>query len=148
MRRACQQPSLARSMDYENAHNTNQAMKSKIFVLLLPLAALPAVVAAGSRGPSIQMAPPAAGLPALPAVVKQETPAEHDGRLKWFREARFGIFIHWGVYAVPARGEWSCKARAASSFPVPVSPVTSTVISVQATFASTPKRRLIGRLEP
>ncbi len=27
-------------------------------------------------------------------------------RTKWFREARFGMFIHWGVYAVPA-GEWN-----------------------------------------
>ena len=24
----------------------------------------------------------------------------------WFNQARFGMFIHWGVYAVPARGEW------------------------------------------
>ncbi len=28
------------------------------------------------------------------------------GRLGWFREARFGMFIHWGLYAIPARGEW------------------------------------------
>ena len=34
-----------------------------------------------------------------------ETPAEKDQRMAWFREARFGMFIHWGVYAVPA-GEW------------------------------------------
>jgi alpha-L-fucosidase len=27
-------------------------------------------------------------------------------RTQWFREARFGMFIHWGVYAVPA-GEWN-----------------------------------------
>jgi len=27
-------------------------------------------------------------------------------RMQWWREARFGMFIHWGVYAVPARGEW------------------------------------------
>jgi len=27
-------------------------------------------------------------------------------RLRWFDEARFGMFIHWGVYAVPGRGEW------------------------------------------
>ena len=27
-------------------------------------------------------------------------------RLQWFREARFGMFIHWGLYAIPARGEW------------------------------------------
>lgn len=24
----------------------------------------------------------------------------------WFREARFGMFIHWGIYAIPAEGEW------------------------------------------
>lgn len=33
------------------------------------------------------------------------TEAERDRRLKWWREARFGMFIHWGLYAVPA-GEW------------------------------------------
>jgi alpha-L-fucosidase len=25
---------------------------------------------------------------------------------KWFQDAKFGMFIHWGVYSVPARGEW------------------------------------------
>jgi alpha-L-fucosidase len=28
-----------------------------------------------------------------------------DGRMEWWREARFGMFIHWGVYALPA-GTW------------------------------------------
>ncbi len=28
-----------------------------------------------------------------------------DDRMKWFREARFGMFIHWGLYAIPA-GKW------------------------------------------
>jgi alpha-L-fucosidase len=28
-----------------------------------------------------------------------------DERMQWWREARFGMFIHWGVYAVPA-GTW------------------------------------------
>lgn len=27
-------------------------------------------------------------------------------RTEWFREARFGMFIHFGLYAIPARGEW------------------------------------------
>ena len=31
-----------------------------------------------------------------------ETPAQRDARLGWFRDARFGMFIHWGVYSVPA----------------------------------------------
>lgn len=62
--------------------------------------------------PVVLMAPPAAGLPAYPAIVKQETPVEHDARLKWFREARFGIFIHWGVYAALA-GSWQGRPAGA-----------------------------------
>ena len=27
-------------------------------------------------------------------------------RMQWFSDARFGMFIHWGIYAIPARGEW------------------------------------------
>ena len=32
--------------------------------------------------------------------------AKYDERMKWFRHDRFGMFIHWGLYAIPARGEW------------------------------------------
>ena len=28
------------------------------------------------------------------------------GDLSWFKEARFGMFIHWGLYSLPARHEW------------------------------------------
>ncbi len=31
-----------------------------------------------------------------------ETREQRDARMKWWREARFGLFIHWGLYAVPA----------------------------------------------
>ena len=34
-----------------------------------------------------------------------ETKAARDRRMTWWREARFGMFIHWGLYAVPA-GEY------------------------------------------
>lgn len=27
-------------------------------------------------------------------------------RMSWWHIARYGMFIHWGVYAIPARGEW------------------------------------------
>jgi alpha-L-fucosidase len=30
---------------------------------------------------------------------------EKQARLEWFREAKYGLFIHWGLYALPA-GEW------------------------------------------
>ncbi len=37
-----------------------------------------------------------------------ETKGQLDTRMKWWREARFGMFIHWGVYSVPA-GTWEGK---------------------------------------
>ena len=43
-----------------------------------------------------------------PAVVQergQRAGARDDPRLDWWREAKFGMFIHWGLYAIPA-GEW------------------------------------------
>ena len=30
-----------------------------------------------------------------------------DDRMKWFREARFGMFVHWGLYSLLGRGEWA-----------------------------------------
>jgi alpha-L-fucosidase len=39
------------------------------------------------------------------APLPAETKEERDARMAWWREARFGMFIHWGLYAVPA-GEW------------------------------------------
>ncbi|MBA7579431.1 hypothetical protein ES708_21302 [subsurface metagenome] len=42
--------------------------------------------------------------PEIESLAKYETP-------EWFRDAKFGIFIHWGVYAVPAHiGEWYPRA--------------------------------------
>lgn len=33
-------------------------------------------------------------------------------RIKWFSDARFGLFIHWGLYSVLGRGEWvMCRER-------------------------------------
>jgi len=36
---------------------------------------------------------------------KTESPEEFRARMQWWKEARFGLFIHWGLYAVPA-GQW------------------------------------------
>jgi alpha-L-fucosidase len=32
----------------------------------------------------------------------------HDARIVWWRDARFGMFIHWGIYSLPG-GEWKGK---------------------------------------
>ena len=42
------------------------------------------------------------------AAIHEESSAERDARMAWWRDARFGMFIHWGLYAVPA-GEWKGK---------------------------------------
>jgi alpha-L-fucosidase len=36
------------------------------------------------------------------AAESTETKEQHDVRMGWWREAKFGMFIHWGVYSVPA----------------------------------------------
>jgi alpha-L-fucosidase len=50
---------------------------------------------------------------ALPAgaadILIPETKAERDARMAWWREARFGMFIHWGLYSIAA-GEWNGKS--------------------------------------
>jgi len=40
------------------------------------------------------------------AATAPETEAQREARMKWWTEARFGMFIHWGLYALPARHEW------------------------------------------
>ena len=40
--------------------------------------------------------------------IRRETLAEYDARMKWFSEARLGMFIHWGLYS-QAAGEWRNK---------------------------------------
>ena len=44
-----------------------------------------------------------------------ETPAQRDARLKWWSDARFGMFIHWGLYSVPA-GEYKGQTNYAEWF--------------------------------
>jgi len=38
----------------------------------------------------------------------QESTEERAARMQWWQEARFGMFIHWGLYAIPA-GEYNGK---------------------------------------
>lgn len=35
----------------------------------------------------------------------QPAPENIEAR-EWFKDARFGLFIHWGVYSIPGNGEW------------------------------------------
>ncbi|GIN72507.1 hypothetical protein J14TS2_29820 [Bacillus sp. J14TS2] len=46
-------------------------------------------------------------------LIKEQT--KEIERVKWWKEAKFGMFIHWGLYATLAKGEW---VMAASKIPV------------------------------
>src|SRR5215204_33701 len=45
--------------------------------------------------------------------VAGETPAGRDARMAWWRDARFGMFVHWGLYSGLA-GTWDGKPVATS----------------------------------
>jgi alpha-L-fucosidase len=43
---------------------------------------------------------------ALSQDIWNETPEQRKERMQWWTNDRFGMFIHWGIYALPARHEW------------------------------------------
>lgn len=38
--------------------------------------------------------------------IGNESPEQKEKRMEWWTQDRFGMFIHWGLYAQPARHEW------------------------------------------
>jgi len=63
------------------------------------LAGLLALALSGPLAPLVHGAPQASD---------PSSPEAKQARLAWFRDAKFGLFIHWGLYAIPA-GEWKGK---------------------------------------
>ena len=38
-------------------------------------------------------------------IVKSGTDLRKE-KAQWFQDAKFGMFIHWGIYSIPVKGEW------------------------------------------
>ncbi len=68
------------------------------------LGVLPLAGQAQSAAPAPQKMAPAAARPASAELTPEEI-AAREKRLEWFHEAKFGLFIHWGLYSIPA-GYW------------------------------------------
>ena len=49
-----------------------------------------------------------AAAPAMAQQLQRAADPAREARLAWFRDAKYGLFIHWGLYAIPA-GEWKGK---------------------------------------
>jgi len=62
-------------------------------------AGLAAAAATGCSGPE----KPKEQVAAIPA---PQPPPDHERRIQWWREAKFGMFIHWGLYSQLGRQEW------------------------------------------
>ena len=74
------------------------------------------VAGCATNSPVTPPAPPPAATPpaAAPAPTGQSPVKPYDTaqqqRMKWLHDARLGMFIHWGLYAVPA-GQWPGRAN-------------------------------------
>lgn len=79
-------------------------------ICLLSIAMLAIIVfgrETSAQKPEQQPAPPPpAPRPVIALVSPEEAAREMSNpRSQWFREAKYGLFIHWGLYAIPA-GTW------------------------------------------
>ena len=74
------------------------------FLLVTSLArAVQTNTEATAEAPASMPSPTPAADPNHPlSSVPGETKAQRDTRMGWWRDAKFGMFIHWGVYSVPA----------------------------------------------
>ena len=77
-------------------------------------AALAAANAEGLAMHRLRSAPPAAQ--AAPTPTDQKQAATREARMAWWHEAKFGMFIHWGLYSVIGQHEW---AKEQEGVPIP-----------------------------
>ncbi len=50
---------------------------------------------------------PTTGAHALASSPPPGPPPEHDRRIQWWREAKYGMFVHWGLYSILSRDAWA-----------------------------------------
>ncbi len=81
----------------------NKLTQSFVLFLSLSLAAVLAGCCCANER-HIRHAAPAPALTKLPPPLP--APASEEEKLAWFKDAKFGLFIHWGLYCIPA-GEWN-----------------------------------------
>ena len=63
------------------------------------LASTDDTIAFDSNAPKVE-------LPPVPMNSGIRTDLNSQQRVQWWRKARFGMFVHWGLYSIPGKGEW------------------------------------------
>jgi alpha-L-fucosidase len=79
-----------------------------MFALLLSIATnAPAADGKGTRNDEAKSEKKSAMVFKTDDAIKDESLKLAAKDMKWWRDAKFGMFIHWGLYAIPATGEWT-----------------------------------------
>ena len=56
------------------------------------------------------------GSPGPSSPIEQKMASTREQRMAWWHEAKFGMFIHWGLYSVIGQQEWSKEVE---GIPIP-----------------------------
>jgi alpha-L-fucosidase len=67
-----------------------------------------ATSAVGANGGAAKVGRAVEGNPAEPSPAEA---ADRARRMKWWHEAKFGMFVHWGLYSVLGRHEWAMEVE-------------------------------------
>ncbi|MFZ6010422.1 MAG: alpha-L-fucosidase [Bacteroidota bacterium] len=88
---------------------TQQNYRTRIFgTLLLVAVSASALAQSGDEDKEMQNRAKARDQQAIDEALNgwwKESMKNHEERVAWWREAKFGMFVHWGVYSLPG-GEW------------------------------------------
>src|SRR5258708_21363015 len=70
------------------------------------LALLGAAAGAGATGSKLDLTSAQEPRPADTGAPTTSTVEDRQRRMKWWHDAKFGMFIHWGLYSTLGRHEW------------------------------------------
>jgi alpha-L-fucosidase len=65
-----------------------------------------AAALAVTKAEGLGMGAQAPAAPPAPTPTDQKQIATRDARMAWWHEAKFGMFIHWGLYSIIGQHEW------------------------------------------
>ena len=88
------------------ANKARSIMKKGHLIVLAALLVAACILGSGcANGRAASSGKAVATRERQPSTRDERAASARDRRMAWWREAKFGMFIHWGTYAVPA-GEW------------------------------------------
>jgi alpha-L-fucosidase len=61
----------------------------------------------GAAGVSLARSGHAVASSLAPVDSAYTVPPDHERRIQWWREAKFGMFVHWGLYSILGREAWA-----------------------------------------